>query len=547
MAKKLLSIVLALLMAFTSAALLPAFAAGALIGDVDGDEKIMPSDARLALRGSVGLETLTAGFINRADVDGNGKVESSDARMILRASVRLENIPQADHEHTVDKWEAVSSKNGAYADYHRGVCTKCGRTVYGEHDIEVKVIKENTCTEEGSGIEVCALCGLQVGTEEVSIPADHEWVPVEGTEKPATCTENGSCVYRCSRCGKTETAVLPAGHKPNGEVSCTEAQKCTVCGEILSPALGHIYAKDAAITATKGVRCERCGKVGLPSFNDLVNVLKDGKHTYDGFKYTSSSASEPQLTGIMETLINLMISMGQISRDDVTQLFSTDLGSETYYSALVKDRAITNYSFNLVGQDVVSALLESDPASIKTEYVKGIDFLASLPDKYTNERGREEDLTAFKNAVIGDVIKVTVTLPEERYSDIVKKGGDSAISRIDSEIPGSMDSLMEGMQDMDMGGMGLEDTGGDDLGSILANGMKITMDGVSDITVTYYFDAATNAPLAAVYDGNMNVSFAMNLYINDNLEPTKESTGSIAVDSFSHLISYYFFDEVASD
>ena len=541
MAKKLLSITLALLMVFTSAALLPAFAAGELIGDVDQDGSITSADARLALRGSVKLETLTVDFLNRADVDGNGKVESADARTILRASVKLDDITQADHEHKVEKWEAVTQDGGASAGCHCGVCTKCGRTIYGEHDFEVEVTKEYTCTEDGAGVETCVYCGLQGDT--VEIPASHEWVPVEGSEKPATCTENGSCEYRCSRCNETKTEVLPAGHKVSDEASCTEPQKCIVCGEIFAPALGHIYPEGAAITVTKGIRCLRCGKVGLPSFNDLVNVLKDGTHSYTGFKYTSSTASEPKLTGIMETLINIMISMKQITREEVNQLLSTSIGSDSSYSALVKDRAITKNTYNLVGQDVVSALLETDPATVKTELVKGIDFLSSLPDKYTNEKNKEEDLTKIKNTVIGDVLKVTVTLAPERYSEVVKTSGGSAISRIDSEISGSMNSLMEGMQGMNLDAMGVEDTGGDDLGSILSNAMKMTMDGVSDITVTYYFDALTNAPIAAVYDGNMNVSFAMDLYITDDLEPSDKSTGSISIDSASHLLSYYFFDE----
>ena len=68
-----------------------------LIGDVDGDGKVTPTDARLALRASVGLkekEDVTegsAGYL-AADVDHNGEVTSGDARLILRASVGLETL-----------------------------------------------------------------------------------------------------------------------------------------------------------------------------------------------------------------------------------------------------------------------------------------------------------------------------------------------------------------------------------------------------------------------------------------------------------------------
>ena len=61
------------------------------IGDVDGNGTVEPSDARLALRASVGLEELegTVSFV-RADYDQNGTISAGDARMILRTAVGLE-------------------------------------------------------------------------------------------------------------------------------------------------------------------------------------------------------------------------------------------------------------------------------------------------------------------------------------------------------------------------------------------------------------------------------------------------------------------------
>ncbi|MBQ3537190.1 MAG: RICIN domain-containing protein [Clostridia bacterium] len=58
-------------------------------GDVNGDGKVSSSDARLALRGSVGLDKLSASQEKCADIDGNSKVTSADARYILRYSVGL--------------------------------------------------------------------------------------------------------------------------------------------------------------------------------------------------------------------------------------------------------------------------------------------------------------------------------------------------------------------------------------------------------------------------------------------------------------------------
>nr|MCR5781162.1 hypothetical protein [Clostridia bacterium] len=59
-------------------------------GDVDGNGQILADDARLALRASAKLETLTEAQSFAADVDGNGQVLADDARQILRFSAKLQ-------------------------------------------------------------------------------------------------------------------------------------------------------------------------------------------------------------------------------------------------------------------------------------------------------------------------------------------------------------------------------------------------------------------------------------------------------------------------
>ena len=64
-----------------------------MLGDVDDDKNITASDARLALRRAVDLETFAPGsreFI-ACDVDKDGSVTANDARSILRAAVDLED------------------------------------------------------------------------------------------------------------------------------------------------------------------------------------------------------------------------------------------------------------------------------------------------------------------------------------------------------------------------------------------------------------------------------------------------------------------------
>lgn len=61
------------------------------MGDVDFDGELTAADARLALRSSVDLETLSAAAFAAADVDKDGAVTAGDARLLLRASVGLED------------------------------------------------------------------------------------------------------------------------------------------------------------------------------------------------------------------------------------------------------------------------------------------------------------------------------------------------------------------------------------------------------------------------------------------------------------------------
>ena len=61
------------------------------MGDVDFDGEITAADARMALRASVGLETLSAAALVSADVEKDGEITAGDARLLLRASVGLED------------------------------------------------------------------------------------------------------------------------------------------------------------------------------------------------------------------------------------------------------------------------------------------------------------------------------------------------------------------------------------------------------------------------------------------------------------------------
>ena len=95
------------------------------------------------------------------------------------------------------------------------------------------VQQEATCTEPGSVLYTCTVCGA---TKSESISAEHtpgEWTVV--TE--ASCTEDGKQEQRCTVCGTVlkEMTIAATGHTAGAweEEDGERVRKCTVCGEVL--------------------------------------------------------------------------------------------------------------------------------------------------------------------------------------------------------------------------------------------------------------------------------------------------------------------------
>lgn len=63
-----------------------------IMGDVNSDGKVTAADARLALRVSARLESISKECESLADVNGDNKVTASDARFILRVAASLEKF-----------------------------------------------------------------------------------------------------------------------------------------------------------------------------------------------------------------------------------------------------------------------------------------------------------------------------------------------------------------------------------------------------------------------------------------------------------------------
>ena len=112
--------------------------------------------------------------------------------------------------------------------------------ILGSHN-EKSYVTAATCTEKGTTITYCTVCGKETKEPVVVPELGHDFIEVDKVEK--TCTDNGYTLYRCTRCGITEKRdiVKDDGNHKYGEpvvstkATCTAKGKkysvCSVCGE----------------------------------------------------------------------------------------------------------------------------------------------------------------------------------------------------------------------------------------------------------------------------------------------------------------------------
>lgn len=97
------------------------------------------------------------------------------------------------------------------------------------HTWETKIITEATCTEAGTGIRTCSVCGTQ---EEYEIPATgHIWNSVYTVDKAASATEDGSKSLYCSVCGTLKPDSTVVIEKYGTEISLPTIDAAEVTSE----------------------------------------------------------------------------------------------------------------------------------------------------------------------------------------------------------------------------------------------------------------------------------------------------------------------------
>ena len=441
----------------------------------------------------------------RETVPAKGHTAGSRCAVCGEALDWAEDVPV--HTHMATVLEAVPPTCTEPGLTEGSYCAVCGEilvkqeTVPPDGHIEVTAdATEATCTEDGMTEGVyCAVCNA-VLVEQETIPAmGHTVVTIPAY--PATCTAAGLTEGQyCSVCYtllKEQTETPETGHTevtdPAVAPTCTEpgfteGKHCSACGAVLKAqqtiaALGHSYAEGAAVTVTRGIRCLRCSHVAIPSFNDLVNRLKTEDHVFAEMSHTTVTVNPPTYSGVMV-----------LFRNQFEEAISDSIGSRNAYSDLKERVPLNDDSFELIGSDKVSLLTEDDAQSVTAQQISGLDFLSDVPSFYVSENKLPCDMSPYLRRPTGAVLKINVTLQPESYSESASAGGSLHIDKIRSGYGEKVTAAIQNLHGFNEGTLRAE-------GEIYSNA-----------AVTYYFDAQTLSPLAAVYTVVTDTAQKINIY-----------------------------------
>ena len=274
----------------------------------------------------------------------------------------------------------------------------CGKHAFGAWT----VTKAATCTEAGTSVRTCTVCGAE---ETQTIPAlGHSMTAVAA--KAATCTEAGHSAYwSCSRCGKFFSDA--AGK--------TEIAK----DRWVIAALGHDEATRAAVAATcyasgheADTYCKRCGMV----INAGANIPATGKHTYVNGVCTVCGVKNPtanvktddiKVDSKNDTLVkdsSGLVIKAEVTVDDEKLMeikAAVESGSITVKVDNEKTIQTTDEQKKTDGgKSALESAAASAAGEVKNELTKLIDKLADM----------RKDNSGKKDAQIEKVVDVAVEL-----------------------------------------------------------------------------------------------------------------------------------------
>ena len=338
----------------------------------------------------------------------------------------------------------VEKVKGSNIGYHNLTCSKCGKTkkencAYNTTKTPTKAggLTAATCTQDATYYVVCKKCeGKKIITEK---KLNHsKKVLDKNKSKAATCTAAGYDFYTCPTCGKDGNTLAAL--------------------KVATPALGHAPSTPAD-TLNDDIVCTRCQGVIQPCFNTLLNQINmnaDPRLYYSLIsKAESTGAIKKDANGkemynisIPLAVKALMATMGEdgFSEEGIKDQFVSELGkSETTFTAYKWKSPYLFQYYPIPESNTVSLLTKNDIKSVNTQTVSNVDFMQEI-HAIKDADGNEADkirvpientnyatvypITDYKNlgdSMTGNIYKITVTLKEEKYTNIKNSTAETAL------------------------------------------------------------------------------------------------------------------------
>ncbi len=436
-------------------------------------------------------------------------------------------------------------------------CTVCDGIIWEKentgHNIVFDGIVLATCTTPRTGNKYCRDCNYNELGCILNDPNGHKLTPSDRLQP--TCTEPGYIEYSgtCTECNENvenEKIILKAkGHTLKGVQTCTTSVTCTTCKEVIEPALGHDYTVYSAAykTDVSTFFCNRCGAVAsdsdvLTSFNGVVNKIPSVEFISNKEYCPTLENSSFNLQRLAKSHISTTYSRFDfgIYTSAIKSLYEDEMANTPDEYEPVRSRYINNELKLPPDKKYVSLLTMSDIDSVKAEKLANIsiaDVLSAYDTTYTVGT-REYNIQKFKDVNVTDVIKVTVDIKNEKYSQ-VKNMPDSELTSLQKicdvnirEQDNEYDDNLEMKQVEEGEGYSISMT------------MKLR-EISTDAKVTYYFKADTLEPIIALYDTDLvmdqtiDMNFKIGLFsLNGELDPIISTNVSRAY-LFSHFFEKY--------
>ena len=236
--------------------------------------------------------------------DTDYTVEFSDRSMV--SVNKLENYANDIRRITFKNGGSLTVKiyptyNPSVAKTYKFTCG-CTSHTYGS----AVIIKQPTCTAEGTKTKTCTKCGATV-TETIA-KLSHSYT---ATVVAPTCTTNGYTLHKCSVCGTSykDSTTKATGHSYGNSVvtkqpTCTSEgtaiKTCTKCNATVTetiPKTSHKYADTvvAPTCTTGGYTLHKCSVCGT-SYKD--NTTKATGHRYGNSVVTKQPTCTSEGTAI---------------------------------------------------------------------------------------------------------------------------------------------------------------------------------------------------------------------------------------------------------